>query len=625
MRSIEDFYFTTDPDYALGIPDYYPAICRAQSKASAGNTKYPYLGFTLFFEAKQYHFSKPIELIRNMHLMGSGGSLDNPTIFTFPENSHGIIVHSDVSYRNKTYVKIELMGDFFEDHKNDFSNDLLNGEKYGKNAQGSIIERIELNCDASKVPPADAVEFTYDSDYSNTKVISTFEDGYFPDFRPHGITAFARVTIRDVSIIKFACHAIYFWGIGAAGSNVKDRAAKNKKAEDQKQQSANVIQSKVDNCLLSGCGGDGVHIFGGAASSCIINSVTTAHLGGCSFVDFSRLGNNFIACNSNTDPDRDPNIITDYFRPQNLTLPNLNDDTYIKRIIKAWYYDIVDDNLNILNKVKYDKKVVEIKETSLYYLIRGHSIFIDCYAEGGKSYLSPSNIVIGSANLGNLGTPAKLDSNGQVARFENGVVAYGSQYLDKNRKVQKNFTITTLGGGNEGDSITSKCGSAHLSLEFDFTTDPNTPNNQEKGRGYRLYYQNTFLLNPLKHFQGWWELVNFQKWNLFSDYDNAKQCPVRLSTIETDVGTGQVWFENGFYIGTFQEPQQNRRIKITTGIKIPTDDKKVIKIVKLKIGDRVLNTDPDPTDTNPNLLENKSYAGWIYTKVGWKPYGKIEM
>ncbi len=618
MRSIEEFYLDTDPDYALRIPDYYPAICRAQSKAYATNTKYPYLGFTLFFEAKQYHFSKPIELIRNMHLMGSGGSADNSTTFTFREKSPGIIVHSDVSYQNTTYVDINLMGTFFEDHKNDFSNDLLAGEKYGKNAQGSIIERIELNCDASKILPADPVEFHYDPDYTQTKVISKLEDPYFPDRRAHGITAFARVTIRDVSIIKFACHAIYFWGISAAGTDRKDRAA----AEDQKRQSANVIQSKVDNCLIASCGGDGVHIFGGAASSCIINSVVTKDLGGCSFVDFSRLGNNFIACNSNANPDRDPDIITDYFRPQTLILPRLNDDTYIKRIIKAWYYDIVDDSLNILNKVKYDEKVIEIKNASLYYLVQGHAIFIDCYAEGGKSYLSPSNIVIGSANLGNLGTPAKLDSNGQVARFENGVVAYGKQYLDRNRKVQKNFTITTLGGGNEGDSIDS-IGSAHLSLEFDFTKDPlNNPNDNHQGRGYRLYYQNTFLLNPLKHFQGWWEFVNFQKGE---GLYNTKRCPVRLSTIETDVGTGQIWFENGFYIGTWYEPNQSRRVKITTGIKIPTDDKKVIKIVKPKIGDRVLNTDPDPTDTNPNLLENKSYAGWIYTKVGWKPYGKIEM
>jgi hypothetical protein len=602
MRSIEDFYFTTDPDYAPGLPDYYPAICRAQSKAYAGNTKYPYLGFTLFFEAKEYHFSKPIELIRNMHLMGSGASLDNPTMFTFPENSPGIIVHSDASYRNSTYINVNLMGDFFEDNKSDFSNE--------KRADGSIIERVTLSCDLSQAISAAAeVEFNYDPDYSKTEVISRFEDGYFADSRPHGITAFTRVTIREVGIDSFVCHAIYLWGIGAGGKDLDP---------DRKYQSANVIQSKVDNCLLVGCGGDGIHIFGGAASSCIINNVTTKALKGWSFVDFSRIGNNFIACNSN---DKKA-----YLRPQKLTLPKLSDDDdYIKRIVNTWYDDIVDNNLNILNKEKYDEKVLEIKPASLFYLVAGNGIFIDCYAEGGKSYLSPSNIVIGSANLGNLGTPAKLDSNGQVARFENGVVAYGSQYLDKNRKAQKNFTITTLGGGNEGDSITSKCGSAHLSLEFDFTTDPNTPNNQEKGRGYRLYYQNTFLLNPLKHFQGWWELVNFQKRNLFSDYDNAKQCPVRLSTIETDVGTGQVWFENGFYIGTFQEPQQNRRIKIATGIKIPTDDKKVIKIVKPKIGDRVLNTDPDPTDTNPNLLENKSYAGWIYTKVGWKPYGKIEM
>jgi hypothetical protein len=136
MRSIEDFYLTTDPDYAPEIPDYYPAICRAQSKAFAGNTKYPYLGFTLFFEAKQYHFSKPIELIRNMHLMGSGASLDNSTMFTFPENSPGIIVHSDVSYRNITYVDINLMGDFLEKNTADFSNI--------KRADGSIIERITL-------------------------------------------------------------------------------------------------------------------------------------------------------------------------------------------------------------------------------------------------------------------------------------------------------------------------------------------------------------------------------------------------------------------------------------------------------------------------------------------------
>jgi hypothetical protein len=430
---------------------------------------------------------------------------------------------------------------------------------------------------------------------------------------------------------------------------------------DRKYQSANVIQSKVDNCLLVGCCGDGIHIFGGADSSCIINNVTTKALKGWSFVDFSRIGNNFIACNSND--------LNAYLRPAQLTLPQLSDDSYIKKIINAWYDNIVDDNLNIIDPVKYAEKVLIVKDIRPFSLTFGNGIFMDCYAEGGKSFISPSNIVIGSANLGNLGTPAKLDTyENRVARFENGVVAFGTQHLDDKRKVKEDFTVTTLGGGNRGIATTQSIGSAHLSLEFDFATTtpfpqsdgstklvPHIQNPYFPGLGYRLYYQNTFLEkawynklavsaenklvatgekltaaevtkkskeleNIAGHFRGWWEFVNFQ-----GGRDNYTNCPIRLSNNQTDVGTGQIWFENGFYIGTFQEPQQNRRIKITTGIKTPTDDKKFIKIVKPKIGDRVLNTDPDPTDTNPNLLENKSYAGWIYTKVGWKPYGKIEM
>ena len=583
MKAIEDFYQVTDPDYAPGIPDYYPAICRAQSQSNAENTKYPYLGFSLVFQAKQYYFSKPIELIRNMHLMGSGASADNPTMFILPENSPGIIVHSDASYRNSTYVDINLMGTFFEDNSADFSSE--------KRGDGSIIERIGISCDlSSPIQAAEAVTFIYDPDYSNTQVISVYEDGYFPDRRSHGITAFCRVTIRDVSIYYFACHAIYLWGIGAGKDNDPDR----------KYQSANVIQSKVDNCILSTCGGDGVHIFGGAASSCIINSVTTAHLKGWSFADFSRIGNNFIACNSND--------LNCYLRPQNLTFPNLNNDNYIKKIINAWYEDIVDENLNITNPAKYADKFLEIKSTDKFYITFGHGIFIDCYADGGRSFISPSNVVIGSGNLGNLGTPAKLDTTGHVARLQNGLSVYGFQNLNEAQAAQEDFTVTTLGG----NSATFP----NLSIEFDFTQNKSV---QTSSNTYRLLFEERYSRDRKNNemYKGWWELASIDP---PGGHQLSYKTPLRLSTSNTDINeNGQIWFENGFYIGAIsQEDSENQRVKVISAKEAPSAG-------VWKNGDRVLNTNPDPSDINPDPLKNKSYSGWIFTSAGWKPFGKIEL
>jgi hypothetical protein len=646
--------------------DYYYAICRAQEASEIAKEKEGYdvsgdKGFTLHFEPKEYYFSKPIELVRCMHLLGDGGTYSG-TIFTFPQDSPGIIVHSNSSYKNPLYVDIAKMGDYvFQNRPGEaypFAGATITLEDDGKpitlrenyqSATLSIIENIQIRC---STPPSKLiggnVELIYNIEYGAAIATNLHETAYSPDMRPHGITSFVPVYIRNVVIDNFNCHGVYLYGHAGArpsGSKTGDSAP----LSGRKQVAAIVDFSVVENSTISHCGGDAIHLFGSDAAYCKIGNILDSANGGWTVTDFSRIGNIILGCNSNAETKTKLNadgsiksfVGGAYLRPYQIEQSLLDDDNYIKEKIQLWYRNVIDDAGNIIDLVRYNAYVAEAKSLRIITGL-SETTFLNSYAEGGTfSYIAAGNLVL-AGNIQNFGNSGKIYGQ-QTLLFPNGLTAYGFQYLSNplEDRPQQNFTITTIGGMSGGSYVTN---SSHLSLEFDFSSplkssqrkDGTIPIGQDTnfpGLGYRLYYQNTLLEkaaynsnltkeqieNISRQFKGWWEFVNFRRG---SNYTN---CPIRLSNSQTDVGTGQVWFENGFYIGTFQEPKQNRRIKITTGVKIPTDDKKVIKIVKPKVGDRVLNTDPDPTDTNPNLLENKSYAGWIYTKVGWKPYGKIEM
>ena len=172
--------------------DYYYAMCRVQEASEIEDYEAnPQKGFTLHFEPREYHFSKPIELVRCMHLLGSGG-YSSGTVFTFPKDSPGIIVHSIASYKNPLYVDLSTVGGYtFNQHpravlqrdgkKYPFSGNLMDALDDGvpvtiwetyQSAEGSIIENIHIRCADAPSPINGNVELEYDVNYAATSVIN---------------------------------------------------------------------------------------------------------------------------------------------------------------------------------------------------------------------------------------------------------------------------------------------------------------------------------------------------------------------------------------------------------------------------------------------------------------------
>ncbi len=97
IKQIEDFYRNSDKE------DWSFAMSWAQEQWRAGDPVYipneadnvgdlPYRGFTIQFQPRTYYFSKSIQLVRGMSLVGSGGAgFHAGTIFVFEPGTVGLI------------------------------------------------------------------------------------------------------------------------------------------------------------------------------------------------------------------------------------------------------------------------------------------------------------------------------------------------------------------------------------------------------------------------------------------------------------------------------------------------------------------------------------------------------
>lgn len=116
---IEYFYGGEVMPDDSNAPDYYPAICRAQAlevtevftpiyhpsfdfpaldpvkgtyDSRANQFEHPFL--RIVFRPVTYHFSHTIEIVRPVQLLGAGQYSTFGTVFKFPLNTGGIIIHS---------------------------------------------------------------------------------------------------------------------------------------------------------------------------------------------------------------------------------------------------------------------------------------------------------------------------------------------------------------------------------------------------------------------------------------------------------------------------------------------------------------------------------------------------
>jgi hypothetical protein len=235
MRSvfeIEEFYHPEDGD------DFYPAMWRAQQVLELPpDSIHPQgeIGWTILFGPRIYRFSRPIEIVRCMHLQGSGGSDVSGTRFQFFNDTPGIIIH----LAGGGGLTVNLP-DFLDETEWQPQESIplrrippANDPEIPQ-GKGTIIERIYVEGSfklsgigeayvngGSFLSGQTSYALYFDKDTSRTTreerdnygiLLNPFETMTKPDHRCHGIVAYARFTLKNSVVKGFSGHGIYIYG-----------------------------------------------------------------------------------------------------------------------------------------------------------------------------------------------------------------------------------------------------------------------------------------------------------------------------------------------------------------------------------------------------------------------------
>ncbi len=295
MFQIEDFHLSTDGD------DYYPALCRAQhwSALPPGRVQPKFsMGWTLIFQPKEYRFSRPIELVRCMHLLGNGGSDQPGTRFVFFNDTPGLVIHHGGS-NTLTYQSPEYLDETnWKAHGSrgiPARMPLPAGDPERPVAEGSLIENIEfvgahtpqtapfppyVN-GQSFVPGQTHYALFFDRDWDRVSIqevkrhgtfVDPFESTQKPDRRCHGIIAYGRFTLRNCVVSNFSGHGVYIYG-NTVGSNADGWQI-------------NTVSARFN-------GNNGLHIFGSDAHLGLAQNFYAMHNRFWGIADLSYHGNQF--------------------------------------------------------------------------------------------------------------------------------------------------------------------------------------------------------------------------------------------------------------------------------------------------------------------------------------------
>jgi hypothetical protein len=261
---IEEFHRLEDGD------DFYPAMWRAQQVGQLPSDSIDpqgRIGWTILFRPKVYRFSRPIELVRCMHLQGSGGSDAPGTRFVFVNDTPGLIVH-----RAATPATITLP-DFLDETewqpKANIPPRLLPVENESDaQASGILIESIQIKGSfqlpaqretyvngESFLPGETSYALYFDRDETRVSqenerhlhglLLNPFETMSKPDRRCHGIIAYARFTLKNSVVENFSGHGIYIYGDSSV---------------------SNADGWKIDTVITQKNGNNGLHVVGENAS-----------------------------------------------------------------------------------------------------------------------------------------------------------------------------------------------------------------------------------------------------------------------------------------------------------------------------------------------------------------------
>lgn len=295
MFNIELFHRATDGE------DYYPAICRAQQlQFLLKDEAIPRFssGWTLLFKAKEYHFSRPIELVRCMHLVGSGGGDQPGTRFIFTNDTPGLVIH-----HGGGEAMSSQRAEFLDETEWKTVNSAIplrqlppTSELPIPTGQGSVIESIEfIGSHTPAVGPFPvytngqsfepgkihyALFFDRDFDRVSKKeidkhgtLVNPFESTQKPDRRCHGIIAYGRFVLRNCVVSHFSGHGIYIYG-NTTHSNADGW--------------------QIDTVSTRDNGNNGLHIFGSDATLGLAKNLYALANRFWGVADLSYTGNQFI-------------------------------------------------------------------------------------------------------------------------------------------------------------------------------------------------------------------------------------------------------------------------------------------------------------------------------------------
>jgi hypothetical protein len=525
---IEQFYQPSDAD------DWSNAYRRALSywvgytnEAGFGGDA---RGFTLRFMAKEYNFKDSIDVVRGMHLVGSGGSnFPSGTRLLFPYGVDGIIIHSAINLNpsGRSATDIVLTG-----HDLDIFNRRLalatTNVPLGLNSlrgAGTVIERLSLHSLSAGIG------------------VGLKE--------AHGIAVRTVCVLRDIYINNFS------------GNGIDIRAWTP---------TWNANGWQVQNCLIQNCQ-DGFYCWGSDVNAGCATAVNFTGNRGGGIWDASFLGNTYIACHS------DSNTEGSY-------------------------------------------RTGTARDGSL----RGTSgnLFLGCYSEGntwpgGRVAIKAPSVVVG----GSIGpTQHWRDMGISDAQIENDPVARST--FEEFRSTATMLFTNGYGGLFPNGGVTGESAPNHLlnpklgrnrayarigsdikpTISFEFGLLQVVEPDQVMKLGT---YQLTYQFKPRPEEVGWWSFSAGEGDEIGS--------PLRLSTSESPENRGQIWFQNGFFVGggnaLFAISENRPRIRVVTGIAAP--DKGL-----WHVGDRVFNAEPTAG----------GWSGWVCVTSGdpgvWKGFGLIE-
>ena len=592
---IDAFYRDVDARVVAGGEthrDYFPAVMRAMKLWNNRRASWTedHRGFTLRFGPDDYWFSNSIHLIRGMRLLGAGGSGSwTGTRFFFPEGVHGFVsefaktpIEHDLRLMSvavagglisggRSLVIVALVDTRLHIRIFDAS-----GEKVVDKTENELVSGEVLTALKKRLNP-----LPRDSDLSKADKIKIIEDATLIAGHTRVIPAeFSNLAGRsDGSMIESIyleasgksivdCHGILMIGSlvlrdvtisGFSGDGVHISATlANKNARDYGSASGWLME----NCNIFDCW-NGVYVKeGGDNSAGTAIRILVSNNTEWGIADLSTTGGTYIGCIAHN------------------------------------------------NKAGSYRTRLNPGESTT-----NSSLFMNCYAEGDQPPAkigSPAMVIGGIMNLSEDSNAIWLNADNGYAHFPNGMHVYGNRLKwnptragDTSKPIDQraNLYIGDNGNAAPGDTM-----SYAMTLELVDYTAPDPPQPTKAGSYKLRYHFVTGDNNP--NIWGWW---NFSLPHDVLGYGALSA--LRFSTNEADVGANQVWLENGFYIGD-GESSEVEGILVRTGEKPPTKGPRPGK--SWKVGDRILNSTPDPND------RTRCYAGWIYTTSGWKPYGKIE-